>query len=125
MENLTITALEQILTWPTASAVAVLSMIALIYVAKSALSSKDAMIKFKDTVIGGKDKTISILRSSIKEDGDKMFEFISKVSIHMEKMSSLYDRHDSEAQKYREKILGAIEKLKDEFISQPCKSKWR
>jgi len=125
MENLTISALEQILSWPTASAVAVLSLIALIYVANKLLSSKDAMIKYRDGVIKDKDNTIEILRWKISDDRDKMFDFISKVSIHMEKMSDLNERHNSEAEKYREKILTAIDRVKDEFISLPCKSKWQ
>ena len=114
MENITSTALDQILLWWPVWAVLVLSLIALIYVTKTLLSSKDKMIEDKD-------KTIEILRSQNVEDKEKMFEFIYKVSSSLEKVIESSERIEKVQEKYREKVVTEIEWFKNQFISLPCR----
>jgi len=80
-------------------------MIALISVSYKLLSSKDRFLAYKDKVIAEQAETIKILRKERKDDTETMFDFITKLSIHLEKLSSLYERHDTGAHQSREKIL--------------------
>ena len=105
MENLTNNVLEQLLGSGPLGPVLVLSMIALIWMTKNLLSSKDKEISSRD-------KTIEILRGKAEEKDTKIFEFIMKLSVTMEKWTDLFDKHDQGAQRYRERMTQEVENFK-------------
>ena len=116
-ETAGISALEELLLWWPVGAVLVLSLIALIWMTKNLLSSKDKMIEDKNA-------TISILRTQSTTDKEKMFEFIYKVSSSLEKVLESMKSMENNQEKYRNKTSNDIELLKDKFISLPCKT-WK
>jgi len=115
MENIADTALQDILWWWPIGSVLVLSLIALIWLTKTLLSSKDKMIDDKNI-------TIWILRTQNTKDKDKMFEFIYKVSSSLEKIIESMQNMENNQDKYRDKMNNEMESLKEKFISLPCKT---
>lgn len=131
MENLTNSVLEQLLGSGPLGPVLVLSMIALIWMTKNLLSSKDAQIKLLKEESKKKDVTIEMLMVENKEEREKTVKLITDVTVNTGKMADLIHNHDSwakeersKAQRYREKIFEKIDWFEKEFLSLPCKSKW-
>ena len=93
-------------------AVLIVCLMGLIWMTKNLLSSKDKEVASKDKQILEYRKTIDILRSKSDEKDNKLFDFIMKISISMEKWTDLFDKHDQGAQRYREKMIIEVENFK-------------
>lgn len=117
MDATALKALESLIgTWPVGVAF-VLVLSALIWVTKSLLSSKDRELIEKNN-------TIDILRKAFDSDREKMFWFITTLSLSLEKHTAFLEKHDAEAIRHRERILTEIDNFKRDFSSLPCKLKW-
>lgn len=98
-------------TWPIGG-VLVLSLMGLIWMTKTLLSSKDKEIKSRDNIIEAKEQQIKELIKSNSEKDKKFFEFLTSLSITLEKNTDLFDRHDQGAQRYRERMTSEVENFK-------------
>ena len=118
METATLQALESVIwSWPIGVAF-VLVLSALVRMTKTLLSTSDRE-KAEDK------ETIAILRKNIESDREKLFWFITSLSVTLEKLSSLLEKHDVEAIRHRDKVLSELDMFKRDFNSLPCKFKWQ